>query len=155
MDLYLLYVIISVPIGTASAVYECTWWHSYELPGSWRYNRSLQQYYCVWFEASAAIWVRYALFGDFVQRKIVVSYRRFGTTYRSPLQGSSSSLTIWPLKIGSIGCPETSVRNYYLMLRKIPKQRKSYSKSIENKKVCALAPTELVFMCCIFIYVPG
>jgi len=155
MDLYLLYVIMSGPIGTVSAVYECTRWHSHGLPGGWRYNRSLQHYYCVWFEASAAMWVRYALFGDFMQRRIVVSYRRFGKTYRSQLQGSSISLTIWPLKMGPIGCPETSVKNYYLMPRKIPKERKSCSKNIENKKVCALVPTELVFMCCIFIYVPG
>jgi hypothetical protein len=30
-----------------------------------------------------------------------------------------------PLKIGPIGCPETSVRNYHSALGKIPKQRRS------------------------------
>jgi hypothetical protein len=33
--------------------------------------------------------------------------------------------TSWPLKVGSIGCFETSVRNYHSTLNKIPKQRKS------------------------------
>ena len=32
--------------------------------------------------------VRSALFGDFTQRKLVIPYRRFGTTYPSHLQGS-------------------------------------------------------------------
>jgi hypothetical protein len=31
-----------------------------------------------------------ALFWDFTQRRMVVSYRRFGTTYWSHLQGSNS-----------------------------------------------------------------
>ena len=39
---------------------------------------------------------------------------RFGTTYRSHLQGPNAprrnySLIAWPLKMGPIGCPETSV----------------------------------------------
>ena len=32
----------------------------------------------------------------------------------------------WPLKMGPKHCPETSVRNYHSMLRKIPKQCKCY-----------------------------
>jgi hypothetical protein len=35
--------------------------------------------------------LRYALFWNFIQRRIVICYRRFGTTYRSHLQGSSRS----------------------------------------------------------------
>jgi hypothetical protein len=34
--------------------------------------------------------VIYSIFWDFTQRKLVVSYRPFGTTYRSHLQGSRS-----------------------------------------------------------------
>jgi len=156
MDLYLLCVVMSGPIRTASALYECTGWHT--AMGFLKvgvYNRSLQQECCVWFEAFAAMWVGSALFGDFMQRRMVVSCRRFGTTHQSQLEGSNSSLTIWPLKMGPIGCPETSVRNYQLLLRKILKGLKSCSKSIEDKKVCTLVPTELVFMCYIFVYVPG
>ena len=62
---------------------------------------------------------------------MVVSGRRFGTTYRSHLPRSSSPknaffLTAWPLKMGPIDCPETSVRYYHSTLRKIPKERRSH-----------------------------
>jgi hypothetical protein len=43
---------------------------------------------------------------------LVVCYRRFATSYRSHFQGSSSSFTAWPLKVGPIGCAETSRTNY-------------------------------------------
>jgi len=62
-----------------------------------------------------------ALFGDFTQRRMVVLYRRFGTTHRYRLQGSS-------LKMGPIGRPETSVRNYHAnhyTLCKIPLESRS------------------------------
>ena len=49
-----------------------------------------------WFQASAVMWIKSAFFCDFTRRKLVVIYRRFGTTYRSHLQGSSSSFG--PLK---------------------------------------------------------
>jgi hypothetical protein len=55
--------------------------------------------------------IRYAkLLGVFIfttQRRLVVIYRRFGTTYRSHFQ--ASSWTCWPLKVGPVGCLETSV----------------------------------------------
>jgi hypothetical protein len=41
-----------------------------------------------WFQASAAKWVRTALFWVITQRVVAISYRRFGTTYRSHLQRS-------------------------------------------------------------------
>jgi hypothetical protein len=50
--------------------------------------------------------------------RVVASHRRFGTTYRFHLQGSSSPrsmisfMTAWPLKMGKIGCPETLVTSY-------------------------------------------
>ena len=65
--------------------------------------------------------MRSAPFCDFTQRRMVVCYRRFGTTYRSHLQGSSSPNT---LKIGPIVCTETSVTHYCSTLRKIPEQRR-------------------------------
>jgi hypothetical protein len=40
---------------------------------------------------------------------VVISYGRFGTTYWSHIQGST-------LNMGRIGCPETSVRNNYLIV---------------------------------------
>ena len=41
---------------------------------------------------------------------MVISYRRFGTTYRSNPQGSRIELNSWTLRNGPIGCPETSVK---------------------------------------------
>jgi hypothetical protein len=45
---------------------------------------------------------------------VVVLYRRFGTTYRSHIQG----LIRDSFKMGPIGCPETSVQNYHSTLRR-------------------------------------
>ena len=71
--------------------------------------------------------LRSALFRDFTQRRVVIPCRRFGKTYRSHLQGTRSprrisSWTYWPMKMGSISCPETSVRNYHFTLCKIPEE---------------------------------
>jgi hypothetical protein len=74
---------------------------------------------CRWGKETSVL--RSALFGDFTQRRVVVSYRRFGKTYRSHSKWPNS-----PVKIGQIGCPETSVRNYHSTLRKIPKERRSH-----------------------------
>ena len=39
-----------------------------------------------------------------------------------------SSWTAWPLKVGSLGSPETSVTNHQYNLLNIPEQRRSHSK---------------------------
>ena len=57
---------------------------------------------------------RSALFWTATQRVVVITYRRFGTKYRSHFQGSRP-----------IGCPETSVMNYHLSLRNVPEARSS------------------------------
>jgi hypothetical protein len=36
------------------------------------------------------------------------------------------SWTFWPLKMGPIGCPETSVQNYHSTLHNIPEERRSH-----------------------------
>jgi hypothetical protein len=48
--------------------------------------------------------LRAALFWDFAQRIMVVSYRRFGTTYRFHIQGTA-------IEDGTDNCTETSVRS--------------------------------------------
>ena len=48
------------------------------------------------------------LFWDFMQRRMVIPYRHFGPI----LKNQVVQLDSWPLKMGLIGCPETSVRNY-------------------------------------------
>jgi len=55
--------------------------------------------------------MRSALFWYITQRTAVIPYRDFGTT---------------SLKIGTVGCPETSVWNYHTMLRNIPEKRLIY-----------------------------
>ena len=78
--------------------------------------------------------LRTELFWAMTQPVLVISYRRFGTTYRSHLQDSriqevkkllGSYLHSWPLKMGPIVCTETSVGNYHYWLRHSPEERSS------------------------------
>jgi len=64
---------------------------------------------------------RTALFWVTTQRVVVISYQRFRTTYRSHAQVQESRT----LKMGLIGCPETSVRKYHYSLRNNPEERNS------------------------------
>jgi hypothetical protein len=120
----------------------------------------------------------YLLFLDDTHRRLVAIYRRFGTTYRSHIQGSSSptilpeplvtqlyrewcgrwlitahtilyisayvkyarhsSWTAWPLRMGPIGCTETSVNNYKSTLPNIPEELRSHlhrDRSLKSLKV--------------------
>jgi len=54
--------------------------------------------------------LRFALFWDIAQHRVLIQYRRFGN------KSKKSSWTYWPLKMGPIGCPETSVGNYHSTL---------------------------------------
>jgi len=62
--------------------------------------------------------MRSFVFRDVTQCKLVVSQRRFETSYRSHLPLSSSSKSAWsiwnasPLKMGTTASAETSVSNY-------------------------------------------
>jgi len=63
--------------------------------------------------------MRFAVFWDFLQRKVVARYPHFATAYRTHLQvPSSTNISLQPIG------PETLVRNYHIKLRKIPKERK-------------------------------
>lgn len=77
-------------------------------------GRSLASF--AWFQVSVPPW-------NFTQHWVVIPDWRFQTTYWSDLQGSSE--TAWPLKIGTIGFPETSVWNYDSTLHKIPEEHRS------------------------------
>ena len=61
-------------------------------------------------------YVRTALFWTNTQKVVVIPYRRFGTTYRSHL---------YHMKMGQIGCVETSVRNCHYSLRNSLEERSS------------------------------
>jgi hypothetical protein len=76
-----------------------------------------------WFQGSAAM-LRSALFWDITRRCVVIVYRRFGTTYRSHLHGSRVP---WPVKMGPIRRPETSVNTYHTTPRNIPEECSSLS----------------------------
>ena len=69
--------------------------------------------YHAWFQVSVAQWLRTAFICVITQRVLLISYRRFGTTYP---QGSA-------LRMGPIGCPEMSVRNHHYSLPHNPEER--------------------------------
>jgi len=69
--------------------------------------------------------LRIVLSWGIMQHVVVIPYRRFETTYQSRFQGSGILDSI-PLKMGPIGCPETSVKNYHYMLRNNPEERISH-----------------------------
>jgi hypothetical protein len=67
-----------------------------------------------WFQAYAAMLMKSLVFWVITRRRVVIIYRRFGINYRSHLHGSrfqvgNSKLESWPVKMGPIRCPETSV----------------------------------------------
>jgi hypothetical protein len=70
------------------------------------------------FQASASVYIRPSLFWNVVQCKLALSYRRFGSTYRSHLQGST-------LKMRPIHWPKTSVTDYQSTKRNIPEELRS------------------------------
>jgi hypothetical protein len=70
---------------------------------------------------SRSLTVRTALFWAITQRIVVFPYRRFGTTYGSHLQGARNQ-DYWLMKMGMMGCPETSVINYHYTLRNSPEE---------------------------------
>jgi hypothetical protein len=59
---------------------------------------------------------------------LIVSYRRFGTTYLShfsSVKQSKKNWTVFPLKQGQIDCQETSVTSKQSTLHNIAEERKS------------------------------
>jgi hypothetical protein len=72
-------------------------------------------------QASAAMLMRPAHILDITQRRVLILYRRFGTTYPSYLQGSRSPTSF---KMGPKGYPETSIKDYHSTLPNIPETRR-------------------------------
>ena len=67
-----------------------------------------------WFQASAAKYIRSALSWDITQRIVVIPYRRFGTTYRSHLQGSIN----W--RFGFLTLEDGTDRSYRTVGKELP-----------------------------------
>jgi hypothetical protein len=81
------------------------------------------------FQAYAPMVVKFPPFWDITQRRVVILYACFGTTYRS--QPECYRLSSWisvPFKTELIGCPETSVHNYHSTLRNITEEHRYNNK---------------------------
>jgi hypothetical protein len=75
------------------------------------------------FQASAAMLMKSVVFWVITRHRVVIIYRRFGTTYRSHPHGSrfrvgKKAYNIEAgkrsgVRMGPIRCPETSVNNYH------------------------------------------
>jgi hypothetical protein len=77
---------------TLVTVSRCYGMAPFWLPSPHRRKRRFWKSVCdPWFQASAAMMMRSALFWGVTQGRVVILYRRFGTTYRSRLQGSRNS----------------------------------------------------------------
>ena len=87
--------------------------------------------------------MRSALFWDITQRRALtftdVSGQRIspvlkGQAYRPHPQGPISK-TSWPLRMGSIYCPETSVKDCHSMLRNILEEGRFHKQSVVSSSV--------------------
>jgi hypothetical protein len=81
---------------------------------------------------------------------VTISYGHFGTTYQSNIQGDRSLgiQSLRPLKFGSIGSTETSVRNCHSSLLNSPEGRRSHlrgSGSLESRKNSAILRRSVLF----------
>ena len=68
--------------------------------------------------------LRTALFWAITHQVLQISFRRFGTNYVVP--PSRVKDLVLTLEGGTIGCPETSVRNCHYSLRNGPEERSSH-----------------------------
>ena len=108
---------------------------------SWKLLKKFPAVYGTWRLRTVLFWV-------IMQKVVVISYRRFGTTYRSQPQGSRIKkkacclntefiysslyklrngakgflLDSWTLRMGLIGCSEMSVRNCHFSLCNSPEE---------------------------------
>jgi hypothetical protein len=84
---------------------------------------------------------------------MIILYRRFGTTYRSHLQGSRSPRRNDPLKMGQIRCPETSVKDYHSTMHNTAEGRSSEQEPGLQKYVHTVASNVLLVNTNTFTYV--
>lgn len=63
-------------------------------------------HFCNLFGLGYIIVVEISIFWDSTQRRLIVSYRYFGRTYVSRLQGSYFLGLLWPLKMGPMCVPK-------------------------------------------------
>jgi hypothetical protein len=78
--------------------------------------------------------LRSALFWDITRRRVVITDVS-GQRICPIFTGHRDS---WPVKMGSIRCPETSVNNYHTTPCNIPEERRSHQYSGGSLKSCLL-----------------
>jgi hypothetical protein len=86
-------------------------------------SENFEKYKCL--VGQAGLFLRPAIFWAVMHRRVVILYRRFGTTFRSKDAGQLH-WTSWLLKMGPIRCPETSVKDYHSTLRNIAEESTSH-----------------------------
>ena len=97
-------------------------------------------------QASVAMQMWPATFRNCTQNRTAVCFRRFGTYW--PI-----SNTAWPLRAVPIGCPETSIRNYYSTLRR-PKVKQTAQISFDGNYCLHLQSRERMFLRNVCIHEP-
>ena len=105
--------------------------------GDMAHAHSMQDIYgCrhAWFHASAAKQMRTVPSGIITQRVVVISYRCLGCPEMSPL------------KIGPIGCTETSIRSYHYSLLNDTEDRSSqlHALRIRNRPTYCFSTTTMI-----------
>jgi len=68
----------------------------------------------------------------------------WNVTQQIVVKNSKKTLISWPLKMGPIGCPETSVRNCHFMARNIPEKRTSHIGHIKFVVFVSVRPSILL-----------
>jgi len=91
--------------------------------------------------------MRTAIFYIITQKVLETAYGRFGITYRSHLQGLR--IHFCPLKMGPIGCPETSVTNYHYSLPNRPEEHSSYLLRGRGLKSCICVHVHNLLICAV------
>ena len=94
---------------------------------TWNISRSAEWISTKVYIEFIKIFQRYSLFRYVTQRRLVISYRRFGTNYRSHLQGSTCprSLNSLTLEDKTKGLSR-NVDDYWSTLRNIPEERRCH-----------------------------
>jgi hypothetical protein len=137
---------LQIPVLQGFSHHECA-------TASTCYNHN-DNFMLSWFEAYAAMLMKSVVFWVITRRRVVIIYRRFGTTYRSHLYGSRFQeeflLESWPVKSGPIRCPETSVTTYHTTPCNYPEDHRCHQHRGVSLKWSLWVP--VVFKCHLLLF---
>jgi hypothetical protein len=80
-------------------------------------------------------YLRFLQFWNVMQHWLLCGYRHFRTTCHCHLRGLDS---LWPLKMGPIGCPKTSVTDYQSSLHNFSVEQSSHLHCVRSLKSCII-----------------